>query len=674
MGEFTRHYNWSATSIGSPENWSQSLLTSVNIMLTSGFPMLVFWGADLVTFYNDAFRPSLGDDGKHPSSLGQPGHISWAESWPVIGPMIHNIMAGGDAVWFEDQKLPLYRNGKMGYAYWTYSFSPILDDDRHVGGVLVTCMETTRTVETAMQITESENRFQNLVREADIGIAVLTGEQNIVTITNDAYAKLVGHSVEHLLGKALFDVLPGAREKFQSIINNVRIEEKAHYLHNTSYSLVDEQGSQVNGYVNVVYQPYRENDGSVTGVILLAQDTTEQMLITKKLDQQYRREQEMNEQLAATNEELSAANEEMQLIQDDLLSANARLTDSEERLRLTIESSNLGSCYMDTATREFRASARMKELYGFEPTEEMDFTDAVALIVDEYRDEVLKAIDASLNKHQFYDIEYPVTGYHDKKLRWIKATGKIFDRDKSRAGVFFGTAEDITERKRDEQRKSDFIAMVSHEMKTPLTSMSGYLQLMQFDAAANENKFIVSMSDKAIRQIGKMTAMINGFLNVSRLESGKLTMDKTRFDLALLLKESEEETLSLYSTHTITFHPAESIFVTADRDKISSVISNLISNAVKYSLPGTEINISCESKNGTARIAVTDEGAGISEEDIPKLFDRYYRVENRSSKSISGFGIGLYLSAEIIQRHGGSIWVESEVGKGSAFYFTLPAE
>ena len=234
--------------------------------------------------------------------------------------------------------------------------------------------------------------------------------------------------------------------------------------------------------------------------------------------------------------------------------------------------------------------------------------------------------------------------------------------------------EDVTERKQDEQRKNDFIAMVSHEMKTPLTSMSGFLQLMQLDASKIDNRFLLSMTDKAMKQVGKMTAMINGFLNVSRLESGKLAIDKTKFDLAKLLAEAEEETLSLFTMHRIVFQAVGVTYVTADRDKINSVINNLLSNAVKYSAPGTNITIACEHIAGMAQVSVKDEGAGIREEDMPKLFDRYYRVQDQSVKPVSGFGIGLYLSCEIVHRHGGTIWVESELGKGSTFYFTIPLD
>jgi two-component system sensor histidine kinase VicK len=139
----------------------------------------------------------------------------------------------------------------------------------------------------------------------------------------------------------------------------------------------------------------------------------------------------------------------------------------------------------------------------------------------------------------------------------------------------------------------------------------------------------------------------------------------------LLLEVVEESELTM-STHVVHTNTCDSITVYADRDKISSVVSNLLSNAVKYSPKGKNIYVNCELTNNMARVSVRDEGMGIKPEDALKLFERYYRVEASDTQHISGFGIGLYLSAEIIERHDGKIWVESEIGKGSTFYFSLP--
>lgn len=178
--------------------------------------------------------------------------------------------------------------------------------------------------------------------------------------------------------------------------------------------------------------------------------------------------------------------------------------------------------------------------------------------------------------------------------------------------------------------------------------------------------------DRAKKQVGKMTKMINGFLNISRLESGKINIDRSIFDMADLIRESEAESLASITSHTVIYAPVERTIVDADMDKIGQVVHNLINNAVKYSPPGTTIRVGCETIDGNARVCVQDEGMGIKEADIDKLFERFYRVESAEMKSTSGFGIGLYLCAEIIQHHGGQIWVTSELGEGSTFYFSIP--
>lgn len=235
-----------------------------------------------------------------------------------------------------------------------------------------------------------------------------------------------------------------------------------------------------------------------------------------------------------------------------------------------------------------------------------------------------------------------------------------------------GTTRDISEIKENEQRKNDFISMVSHELKTPLTSVISYVQVAQKRAAQNNDNTSSDMLERAGKQLSKMTKMINGFLNVSRLESGQIMIDHQPFDLALLIKEVEEETEGIVFGHSVVFSPVAETWVNADRDKISQVFNNLISNAVKYSPSGSVIQVACIKAGDYAQISVKDEGTGISQEDLPRLFERYYRVKEAEKNHISGFGIGLYLCSEIIKRHGGNIWAESEPGKGSTFFFTLP--
>ncbi|XHR97026.1 PAS domain S-box protein [Mucilaginibacter sp. UC70_90] len=234
-------------------------------------------------------------------------------------------------------------------------------------------------------------------------------------------------------------------------------------------------------------------------------------------------------------------------------------------------------------------------------------------------------------------------------------------------------ARDITDKKQEEQRKNDFIGMVSHELKTPLTSLAAIIQVTQKKLAQSEDQFLSDAMEKANQQARRMASMINSFLNISRLEAGKLLIEKQPFDLGQLLQEILEETRLTVTSHIFSLKECSKLTVNADRDKIISVISNLISNAVKYSPKGRLIDISCKlNGNMMVTVSVKDEGMGIKPEDLSYIFDRYYRVETNHTRHISGFGIGLYLSAEIIKRHGGEIWAESELDKGSTFYFSLP--
>jgi signal transduction histidine kinase len=168
-----------------------------------------------------------------------------------------------------------------------------------------------------------------------------------------------------------------------------------------------------------------------------------------------------------------------------------------------------------------------------------------------------------------------------------------------------------------------------------------------------------------------MTNMINGFLNVSRLESGKIHLNLIDFDLVQLIDDVIGELALSVTSHLILFEEDRKMMVRGDREKIESVIINLLNNAIKYSPAGKNIIINCTALNGIVTVSVSDEGIGVFPGDLEKLFERFYRGENNNT--ISGFGVGLYLCAEIIRRHSGQIWAESEIGKGSIFYFSLPS-
>jgi two-component system CheB/CheR fusion protein len=339
---------------------------------------------------------------------------------------------------------------------------------------------------------------------------------------------------------------------------------------------------------------------------------------------------------------------------------------------MTIDSAEMGTWSMDTETFEFNPSQRLKEIFGFYPDEEMSYEAAIGQITPDYRALVTETITSAIKEGRKCDIEYSLRGFHDGKLRWVRAIGNITNSRKGKPTYFTGTLIDITPHKQDEIRKNDFIAMVSHELKTPLTSLQGYVQLLTNKSRTAGDIMAVGMLERAHKQVRKMISLVNGFLTISHLESGKIALNLQAFDISDLVSETVEEAAETAAKHNIVVHECPSLFVNADRNKIGQVIANILSNAIKYSPQGKNIEVSCAEINGMLQVSVKDEGMGIKAEDQDKLFDRYYRIEDVNTTGVSGFGLGLYLSAEIIQRHRGRVWVESELGKGSTFYFNLP--
>lgn len=168
MGEIIRNMDWESTPLGSPGTWPVALKISLNTILNTSFPMFIWWGRDLLCFYNDAYRPSLGIEGKHPLILGQPAKLAWPEIWSTIGPRIRGVMETGEATWNENQLVPIFRNGKLEDVYWTYSYSAIFGETGNIDGVLVTVAETTQEVLTRKQLEESKNQLRFAIDAAEL--------------------------------------------------------------------------------------------------------------------------------------------------------------------------------------------------------------------------------------------------------------------------------------------------------------------------------------------------------------------------------------------------------------------------------------------------------------------------------------------------------------------------
>ncbi|MDB5287661.1 MAG: sensor protein [Mucilaginibacter sp.] len=340
--------------------------------------------------------------------------------------------------------------------------------------------------------------------------------------------------------------------------------------------------------------------------------------------------------------------------------------------RFALDSANVGIWILDAKTREFLPSDRTKALFGFSPEEDMSFEDALRNVVLENRSTVITAVESAIKNHSSLYIECPVVIPPEKKHRWLSITGGFSSTDLNN-DFFSGISVDITEQKQNDLRRSRFIGIVSHELKTPLTALKAYVQMLNNWAKKQKDSFTIGALSKVEKQVKKMLNMINSLLNLSGAEAGKLHLTKLTFSIDELISDVIEETLFITATHKIIMSPCEPIPINADRDKIEQVLVNLLSNAAKYSGTEAPIEIACTLKENTVTVSITDQGMGIAPDDIEKLFLPHYRVKSKETEKVDGFGIGLYLCSEIIHRHNGKIWVESEPGKGSSFKFTLPS-
>lgn len=219
--------------------------------------------------------------------------------------------------------------------------------------------------------------------------------------------------------------------------------------------------------------------------------------------------------------------------------------------------------------------------------------------------------------------------------------------------------------------KDEFMVMASHELKTPLTVISANLQVLKHMIQGDQNEPIV---EKVIQKVFRMSELISNLLDVSKIQAGKLELNRSTFDLYPLVQDVVSNLQETTQCHKIHFANMNgSLAVSADYDRMEHVLTNLIGNAIKYSPDGGNIRIEVVKKENEIHVRVMDEGIGIPKEDLLNIFERFYRVRG-SASSFSGSGIGLYLSAEIVKKHGGKIWAESELGKSTAVFFTVPAD
>ena len=277
----------------------------------------------------------------------------------------------------------------------------------------------------------------------------------------------------------------------------------------------------------------------------------------------------------------------------------------------------------------------------------------------------------SLETGKIFEVENRIKAA-DGRYRWHLNRANPLKSENGDILFWVGTATDIEDQKRAMEKKDEFIGIASHELKTPLTSLKGYLQLIgnyKKESLPGTVKQFVNKADEAIM---KLQNLVNDLLDVSKIQKGKLQFSQSTLNITNVVHSCVENANHIYPHYTITCKTEENLFVTGNFERLEQVLMNFINNSVKYSPINRDISIVAEKHSDYVQVSVTDKGIGLSDNQIELIFERFYRVDDKNF-SASGLGMGLYISSEIIKAHKGKIGVESKLGERSTFYFRLPA-
>jgi len=274
----------------------------------------------------------------------------------------------------------------------------------------------------------------------------------------------------------------------------------------------------------------------------------------------------------------------------------------------------------------------------------------------------------ALHSGKDYTTEFRLR-FADGHYYWHLARAVGIKRD-GKPNIWVGTNTNIHDQKNNEQRKDEFISIASHELKTPLTTIKGYNQLMLRQVSEGKIKALL---ERSAGQVDRLEKLIKDLLDVSKINAGKLLFNYESFDFSEMLHQTIAGMQAIFPSHLIQLETDIQLAYNGDRYRLEQVLQNFLSNAIKYSPGADTVYVTASLADGNIIVSVKDDGIGIAAENLGKLFERYYRADNSSSR-FDGLGLGLFISAEIIKRHSGSFWIDSEPGKGSTFSFKLPVD
>lgn len=530
------------------------------------------------------------------------------------------------------------------------------------------------------KVTEGNERRARLAAIVDSSDDAIVSKtlQGIITSWNKGAERLFGFTEKEAIGKHISIIIPPDRLKEEEfIISQISHGRKVDHFETVR---VAKNGRKMQ--ISLTISPVMDDDGNIIGASKIARDISKQ--------------KEYEEQLQRYTKKIETLNTMSRLISGslDMQTILQKVTDAATS---AIEASFGGFFY--NQVDENGESYMLFTLSGAERSafESFGMPRNTAVFHPTFSGEAIVRSD-DITKDPRYGKNAPYYGKPKGHLPVISylAVPVISQSGAVIGGLFFGHPdpakftqdhEDLVvsiaaqaaisldnarlydEIKSLNEKKDEFIGLASHELKTPLTSITGYLQIIhRLKTDEQSGRFV----DKTIKQVRKLSGLVNDLLDVSKIEAGKLEMSKAKFDLIEIVNDTIELMQQTNDRYTILLETTiKTCIVRADSQRIEQVMVNLLSNAIKYSPGGGRIIIKVNKTEQDVTVSIQDFGIGIAANKLGNVFSRFYRVEDLDAH-ISGLGIGLYLCHEIITRHKGKIWVDSEPGAGSTFHFSLP--
>lgn len=495
----------------------------------------------------------------------------------------------------------------------------------------------------AKDITESkqadEARLQlaAIVETSDDAIIGKTVE-GIITSWNEAAERMYGYTASEAVGQPITLLFPPSRQdEFAAIMEQMTRGER---VNNYETKRLKKDGSIIT--VSITVSPIKDSKGNIIGASAIARDITQQ----KRLEAEVRQsKQQLEVILSHIADGITVQDRSGTLVYvNDAGAKLSGFTSAQEMLTIDLE----------TLRAHILERLEMKDEFG-QPVSFGDLPATKALQGQSYAEALVHYRDRQTGSSLWSVV---------KASPIIDETGQV----QYAVNIF----SDITARMKLEQRKDEFIGMASHELKTPITSLKGYTQLLKRQLEKQGVTEQVAMLDRMETQLTRLTHLISDLLEVSKIQAGQLDYAKEPIDIDALVHAIADMMQQISTTHSITIHGASHTQIVGDSDRLEQVFTNLINNAVKYSPQAKHVDISITASQNTVTVSIRDYGIGIPQEHQQKIFDRFYRVSDVHNKTFPGLGMGLYISSEIVKRHGGRLWVESAEGKGTTFFISLP--